>query len=164
MWLRRVFFVWLIPAAFVLPLWLLIGWIAFGANAWALLWVFISMPIVFIGQLVLTLLVRARGTVRATRAVSWTDVGGFGAWHALIIALGVFDSGWWWPVFGVTVAVGIALLWIELWQLWSEARPSRVVLRTSEGVAYIAPADERAEDAAPQRVIIVAETQGPSGS
>ena len=27
MWLRQAFFRWLIPAAFLLPLWLLIGWI-----------------------------------------------------------------------------------------------------------------------------------------
>ena len=30
MWLRQAFFRWLIPAAFLLPLWLLIGWIVFG--------------------------------------------------------------------------------------------------------------------------------------
>ena len=51
MWLRRAFFRWLIPAAFVLPLWLFVGWIVFGANPWALLWVLISAPIVFAGPL-----------------------------------------------------------------------------------------------------------------
>ena len=38
MWLRRAFYQWLLPAALVLPLWLLIGWIAFSASGWALLW------------------------------------------------------------------------------------------------------------------------------
>ncbi len=39
MWLRRAFFGWLIPAAFVLPLWLLVGWGVFDAGGWGLLWV-----------------------------------------------------------------------------------------------------------------------------
>ncbi len=144
MWLRRAFFGWLIPAAFLLPLWLFVGWIVFGASGWGLLWVLVSVPIVFVGQLVLSLLVRARGTVRSSRAVSWTDVAGFGAWHALIIALGFFDPRWWWPVFGITVAVGIALLWVQLWQLWREAKPSNVLHHTAEGVAYIPPPQESA--------------------
>jgi len=139
MWLREAFYRWLIPAAFVLPLWLLIGWIVFGANPWALLWVIVSAPIVLVGQLVLTLLVRARGTVRAERAVSWTDAGVLGAWHVLVIALGVFDARWWWPIFGLTIAVGFAALWVSFWQLWREAKPSPVVLRTAGGVGYIPP-------------------------
>jgi hypothetical protein len=66
MWLRRAFFGWLIPAAFLLPLWLLIGWAVFNAGGWAFLWVlFLAIPGVFLWQLLLTLLVRARGTVRA---------------------------------------------------------------------------------------------------
>ena len=45
MWLRRAFFGWLIPAAFVLPLWLLIGWAVFNAGGWAFLWVlFLAIP------------------------------------------------------------------------------------------------------------------------
>ena len=75
MWLRRAYYGWMIPAAFVLPLWLFVGWIAFNAGAWALLWVLLmAIPSVLIGQLVLTLLVRARPTARSERAVSWWDV------------------------------------------------------------------------------------------
>ena len=33
MWLRRAYYGWMIPAAFVLPLWLFVGWIAFNAVA-----------------------------------------------------------------------------------------------------------------------------------
>ena len=76
MWLRRGFFGWLIPAAFVLPLWLFVGWIASGAGGWAFLWVVLAIPGVFLWQLLLSLLVRARGTVRAHPAVSWWDVAG----------------------------------------------------------------------------------------
>ncbi len=160
MWLRQAFFRWLIPAAFVLPLWLFIGWIVFGASPWALLWVLISAPIVFIGQLVLTLLIRARGTVRTDRAVSGTDAAVVGAWHALIIALGVFDSDWWWPILAVTVAVGVAALWTSLWQLWREAGPRAIVLR--EQGERISPAAFR--DGSSRReadVIIVEERRVP---
>ena len=65
MWLRRAFYGWLIPAAFILPLWLLVGWGVFNAGGWAFLWVlFLAIPGVFLWQLLLTLLVRARGTVQ----------------------------------------------------------------------------------------------------
>ena len=105
MWVRRAFYGWLIPAAFLLPLWLLVGWGVFNAGGWAFLWVlFLAIPSVFIGQLVLTLLVRARGTVRAERAVSWWDVLGFTVWHCLTIALGFFNQAWWAPVMVLTVA------------------------------------------------------------
>ena len=50
----------------------------------------------------------------------------------------------------VTILVGVGLFWLELWQLWSEARPSRIVLRTSEGMAYI-PAQADAPEAAGTR-------------
>ncbi len=160
MWLRQAFFRWLVPAAFVLPLWLFVGWIVFGASPWALLWVLVSAPLVFVGQLVLTLLVRARGTVRADRAVSGTDAAVIGSWHALIVALGVFDSGWWWPVLAVTVAVGGAALWTSLWQLWREARPSAVFARFDGYDARLTgrstPAPE--SDAG---VIVVEETRRP---
>lgn len=165
MWLRRAFFRWLMPAAFVLPVWLLVGWIVFGANPWALLWVFVSAPIVLIGQLILSLLVRARGTVRATRAVSWWDVAGFGAWHLLIIALGVFDASWWWPILGVTVAVGFSLLWLTLWQLWREARPSNLLLHTTDGIAYLpptAPAAQDHGDAVPEVIVITEAERRPT--
>ncbi|MFH8250088.1 MFS transporter permease [Microbacterium sp. B2969] len=139
MWVRRAFFSWMIPAAFLLPLWLLVGWGIFRAGGWAFLWLFISIPVVFIGQLVLTLLVRARGTVRAQRAVSWWDVLGFSAWHLLIISLGFYDPAWWAPALVITIIVGVGLFWLTLWQLWREARPSRMVMYTTEGIAYLPP-------------------------
>jgi hypothetical protein len=163
MWLRRGFFGWMIPAAFLLPLWLLVGWAVFNAGGWAFLWVlFLAIPGVFLWQLLLTLLVRARGTVRAHRAVSWWDVLGFSVWHLLVISLGFFEQAWWAPVMVVTVLVGIALFWLALWQLWSEAKPSRMVLHTVDGVAYLPPASERPEEAVPQEVIIVSEKQRPT--
>ncbi len=162
--LRRAFFVWLIPAAFVLPLWLLIGWITFGASPWALLWVFISAPIVFVWELLLTLLVRARGTVRAERAVSWADVAGFGVWHALVIALGFFNPAWWWPVLAVTIVVGLGLMWLELAQLWREAKPSGLLLRTADGVGYIPPQPASPSTEGPADVFVVTEKARPDAN
>jgi hypothetical protein len=164
MWLRRAFFWWLFPAAVVLPLWLLIGWIIFQPSGWALLWVLlIAMPSVFLGELVLTLLVRARGTVRAERAVSWWDVLGFGVWHILTITVGVFAQAWFWPALVGAVIVGLALFWLSLWQLWREARPRRVVLPSTGGYAYLPPeASARRTAASPQDVIVI--TERSSGS
>jgi len=111
------------PAAVVLPLWLLVGWGIFQAGGWAFLWVlFIAVPSVLIGQIVLTLLVRARPSVRAERAVSWWDVAGFGLWHVLIIAVGRFSETWFGWALGAAIVVALALFWSSLAQLWQEAR------------------------------------------
>jgi len=166
MWLRRAFFGWLIPAAFVLPLWLLIGWSVFDAGGWAFLWVlFIAIPSVFVGQLVFTLLVRARGTVRTGRAVSWGDVLGFTVWHGLTIALGFFAQVGWVPLLVVAIIAGVALFWFLLWELVKEARPGRIVLRTSGGMGYIpprAPGEGRGpRPSADPDVIVVTERPAP---
>lgn len=154
----------MIPAAFLLPLWLLVGWAVTGAGGWAFLWVlFIAIPGVFLWQLLLTLLVRARGTVRAHRAVSWWDVAGFTLWHGLVIALGFFNPTWWVPTLVVAVIAGLGMFWLALWELWSEAKPSRLVLHTTEGLAYIPAAEERPR-ATEQPVIIVSENQRPTAS
>jgi len=157
MWVRRAFYGWLVPAAFLLPLWLLVGWAFFNAGGWAFIWVlFIAIPSVFIGQLVLTLLVRARGTVRAERAVSWWDVLGFTVWHCLTIALGFFNEAWWAPVMVLTIVAGLALFWLELGQLWREAKPANILLRTTEGVGYI-PAQSTPPEQSDREVIVITE-------
>jgi hypothetical protein len=170
MWLRRAFYGWLIPAAFLLPLWLLVGWAVFRAGGWAFLWVlFLAIPAVFIGQLILTLLVRARGTVRAQRAVSWWDVLGFGTWHVLIISLGLFNQAWWATAMITTILVGVGLFWLTLWQLWREAQPSRMVMYTTEGLAYLPPdpvahsasAEGASSTHSPADVFVIAEKRDP---
>jgi hypothetical protein len=158
MWLRRAFYGWLFPAAFLLPLWLFAGWVVFNAGGWALLWMLLlAIPSVFVGQLILTLLVRARGTVRAERAVSWWDVLGFTVWHGLTISLGFYDEGWWASAFVVTIFAAVGLFWLELWQLWREAQPSRIVLRTRENVAYIPPQRPQQEATEPSEVFVLKE-------
>lgn len=161
MWLRRAVFGWLLPAAFVLPLWMLVGWGVFDAGGWAFVWVlFLAIPGVFLWQLILTLLVRARGIVRSARAVSWWDVLGFGVWHALVVSLGFFASSWWAPTLVVTVLAGIGVFWLSLWQLWREARPSSILLRTAEGVGYIPSVPRRPAPSA-HDVVVVTEKRAP---
>lgn len=160
MWLRRAFYHWLLPAAFVLPLWLVIGWGVFQAGGWAFLWLlFIALPSVFIGQLVLTLLVRARGTVRAARAVSWWDVLGFGMWHGLIVAVGFYNPNWFWPVLGLAVAAGLTMFWVSLYQLWREARPTAMVRveTNTQGISYVRPPQPQAPPREKPPVYVVSE-------
>jgi hypothetical protein len=129
MWLRQAFFRWLLPAAFLLPLWLFIGWAVFQGG-WAILWVlFIAIPSVLVGQLLLTLLTRSRPSVRSERAVSWWDVAGFALWHGLTIAVGFFVDGAFGWLLTAAIVVGIGLFWLQFWQLWNEAKGSGVRLR-----------------------------------
>jgi hypothetical protein len=138
-----------------------VGWGVFDAGGWAFLWVlFLAIPSVFVGQLALTLLVRARGTVRAERAVSWWDVLGFTVWHGLTIALGFFGQPWWVPVMILTVLVGLGLVWLELVQLSREARTAAVLMRTVEGIGYI-PAPAPAPRHAPGESDVIVITEKP---
>jgi len=119
--LRRIFSRWLWPAAFALPLWLLIGWGISDAGGWAFLWVlFVALPSVFVVQSLLTLLNRSRPSVRRTGQVSWLDVAGFTVWHVLTIMVGLFNQSW----FGLTLALAIVgalgVSWLQVWQLWRE--------------------------------------------
>lgn len=158
MWLRQAFFRWLFPAAFLLPLWLLIGWGVFQGG-WSILWVLlIAMPSVFLGQLVLTLLTRSRPSVRIERALSWWDVAGFSLWNGLTIAVGFFiDGAFAWLLTGAIIA-GIGLFWLQLWQLWSEARGSGARLRETITWSAIPRADEQAAPSRDREVIVIRET------
>lgn len=124
MFLRRGLFVWLFPAALVLPVWLLIGWGVFTRGGLAFLWVlFVACPSVFLGQILIALLIRARGTVRAARAVSWWDVLGLTVWHGLTIAVGFYADAWFAPVLVGAIIAGFALIWSSMRQLSAETRP-----------------------------------------
>ena len=157
MWLRQAFFRWLLPAAFLLPLWLLIGWGVTGAGGWAFLLLLIAMPSVFIGQLLLTLLVRSRPSVRVARAVSWWDVAGFTVWHGLTIAVGFFPQAWFGLLVTGAIVVGLAMFWLMLWQLWSEAKGSGGGIRYFTTATVDPPAEASPRRAADSEVFIIQE-------
>lgn len=158
MWIRQAFFRWLLPSAFLLPLWLLIGWAVFQGG-WSILWVLlIAMPSVFVGQLLLTLLTRSRPSVRAERAVSWWDVAGFGLWHALTIAVGFFIDGAFGWLLAAAIVVGIALVWLQLWQLWNEARGSGSRIRETISWSMMTPPRAESPQTSVHEVIVVRET------
>lgn len=161
---QRAFFHWLVPGAFLLPLWLLIGWAVTGAGAWALVWVIvIAVPSVFLGQLLLALLVRARGTVRAARAVSWQDIATIGTWNVLTIGVGLFPQGWFWLLLIAAIVMFFVSLGGSLVQLWREAQPRRVVVQhTASGQAYIPPTAPRASTkSSDPDVVIIEEKPAP---
>lgn len=162
--LRRLFFRWMFPAAFVLPLWLFVGWIVFsGGSGWALLWLFVAIPAVFVSQLLLSLLVRARVSVRESRAVSWRDAIGIGLWHLVIVALGLFDSRVFFPLLVLSIAGALVLFWSSLAQVWNEARGAVTVLHATDGTAYVPAPQERAQQRPQPRVdgdvIVVSESR-----
>ena len=116
MLVRRVFLRWLFLAPVVLPLWTVVGWAIFGSGGWSTLGLLITVPAEFLALLVIALLVNARPTVRAERAVSWTDVGVLGAWHALLIASGVYGGTS--VLFGMlALAAAVVAFWVSIWQL-----------------------------------------------
>ncbi|MFF2390455.1 hypothetical protein [Agromyces sp. NPDC058104] len=116
MLIRRLFYRWQFIAIVALPVWLLVGWAIFGSGGWGTLGLVIVVPIAFLTLGVVALLVNARPTVRRERAVSWTDVGVIGAWHAALIATGFYTAGA--AFFGIlAIVAAIAAFWVSLWQL-----------------------------------------------
>ena len=157
MWLRRAFYSWLLPAAFVLPLWLFVGWFVFRAGGWAFIWMlFMAVPSVLIGQLVFALLVRARPSARYQRAVSWWDLTGFGLWHALTIALGFYPEAAFPFLLTAAILVGIAMVWVLLWQLWAEARGNLVAMRA--GVYVTEESHSPSDDLGDLEAIVIEES------
>ena len=156
--LRRVFLHWLFPVAFVLPLWLFVGWIVFsGGTGWALLWLVVAAPAVFVTQTLVALIVRGRGTVRSLRAASWRDVIGIGLWQLVIVALGFYDTRTFFPLLVLSVIGAFLLLWSSLTQMWNEARAGVTLLRTADGTGYIPPTREQPRPRVEGDVIVISE-------
>ncbi|ODT38804.1 MAG: MFS transporter permease [Microbacterium sp. SCN 71-17] len=161
--LRRLFLRWLFPAAFLLPLWLFVGWIVFGGGSgWALLWLLIAAPAVFVTQILVALIVRGRGSVRLERSASWRDVVGVGLWQVVVIALGLYDSRTFFPLLVLSVVGAFVLLWSSLAQMWNEARAGVALLHTSDGTGYIPPTQERPRPQAAGEVIVISEKSASS--
>lgn len=141
MLLRRLFYRWLFLAAVVLPLWLVIGWAVFGAGGWGTLGLVITVPTTFLSVLVIALLVNARPTVRAERAVSWLDIGVLGVWQLAVIGTGFYGATG--AVFGVLAVVGAVIaFWVVIWQLVADG--SRRMRASMEEFERQAAAQQRA--------------------
>lgn len=167
MWFRRAVYRWLFPASVVLPLWLLAGWGVFQAGGWAFLWVlFIAMPSVFLGQLGLALLVRARPSVAESRAVSRWDAAGFVVWHVLVIAVGLYPQSWFALLLVAAIVAALGMFYLVWRQLRAELRSmatsaqgthsgtqSEWIVRGARGSGGSSGAPERPQD--PSRTIIV---------
>ncbi|WP_423918113.1 hypothetical protein ACPEEZ_09770 [Frigoribacterium sp. 2-23] len=146
--LRRVFFRLLWVAAFVLPVWVLVGRAFFGVPlGLQFLGQIVLVPLLFIGQVLVTALILARRSVRQNRAVSWLDASLLTLSWLAQLALGFFivDSSAQTPsasaftaiagagsldlstalfalAVTVTIASGIALIASAAWQWVQEAR------------------------------------------
>ncbi|WP_029144321.1 hypothetical protein [Microbacterium luticocti] len=163
MWVRRGFFAWLLPAAIILPVWLVVGWAIFQAGGWAFLGVILlAAPGVLVAELIIALLIRARPTVRRQRAVSWWDVLGITVWHGLVVAFGCFIQAAFVPILVCALLAFLALFWGALAQLWNEARGSFARMAPGTGPADL-PDDEATRDRARQHaeVIVVHEVGRP---
>ncbi|WP_394552370.1 hypothetical protein ACDF64_16095 [Agromyces sp. MMS24-JH15] len=139
--IRRGFLRWLFPAAVVLPIWLVVGWAVYGSGGWTTLGLLITIPSNFLALLVIALMVQARPSVRAERAVSWLDVGVIGLWHLLIVAAGFYGSSA--VLFGVLALVAaVAAFWTSLWQLVTDgAKRMQATMAEYERLAGQGPAD-----------------------
>ncbi|MBG6212315.1 MAG: MFS transporter [Cryobacterium sp.] len=119
--IRRAFYHWQFIAAGVLPLWLLVGSSIFGSGGWAVLGIFFGAVLIGLGLLLVALVIYARKEVRATRSVSYTDVGVLAFWHALIIAIPFStDAAGWLSV--LVIIGGLFVFWFAIWELFDAAR------------------------------------------
>jgi len=118
---RRIFYYWQFIAVGALPVWLLVGSSIYGAGGWAVLGVTFGAIALGVALLAVALLVYARTEVRQTKTVSWTDVGVFGLWHALVIGV-VFVAAQAPGVWLLALLAGIAAFWFAVWGLFASAR------------------------------------------
>jgi hypothetical protein len=119
--LRRALHRWQPVAVVVLPAWLLVGWALFGTGGWELLLVVIAAGALGVGLLVALGLVRARRSVRESRAVSALDAAVLGVLTLAVIGTGTYSAiSTWCAVVAVLAAVALVALAVR--QLVTEAR------------------------------------------
>lgn len=158
MLLRRIFYRWQVIAAFVLPLWLVVGEAVIGGSAGAALGLLILVPLMGVAMLVVAGLLYARRSVRTRKAVSWPDVAVLGAWHACIIVAGFQGPGA--SAFGALgFILALGAFWLAIWELVREARRRvTAVMDTLTRAAMPRPAGEERQPP----VILVQEHRHPS--
>jgi hypothetical protein len=119
--IRRAFYSVLFPAAVLLPAWLLVGSAVFGGGGWQTLGTLLAGIALFVALAAICGVVFARPGVRASRAVSWIDVGILTVISASAITVG-FDTA---ATTAATVVLIISVIggfWAAVWQFYTEAR------------------------------------------
>ena len=119
--LRRALHRWQPVAVVVLPAWLLVGWAVFGSGGWELLLVIIAAGALGVALLVGLGLVRARRSVRESRAVSPADAVALGALTLAVLGAGTYSVVSTWCAVAAVLAL-VALVVLAVRQLLVETR------------------------------------------
>ncbi len=120
MLLRRAFYFAQVPAAIILPTWILIarGMLADDIG-WEFLVYLIACPILSVAMLAVAGLTLARRSVREQRQVSWIDVALLAGWYLVLAVYGLFAQ----PVLAALIVLGgIAAFWFAIGQLFTDTR------------------------------------------
>lgn len=108
-------------AVVVLPAWLLVGWAAFGSGGWELLLVVIAAGALGLALLVGLGLLRARRSVRGSRALSVADAVALGVLTVAVLGTGTYSVVSTWCAVAAVLAL-VALLVLAVRQLLLETR------------------------------------------
>jgi hypothetical protein len=119
--LRRALHRWQPLAVVVLPAWLLVGWAVFGSGGWELLLVILAAGALGLSLLAGLGLVRARRSVRESRALSVPDAVALGVLTIAVAGTGTYSVVSTWCAVAAVLAL-VALLALAVRQLLAETR------------------------------------------
>jgi hypothetical protein len=120
MWFRRAILKATIPAAIVLPLWILVmqGIVA-GPSAGTYLALVIVCPVLFVAMIVIAVLLRVRKSTRTSGALTWRDATVAVVFWLALVASGLFSF----PALAVLdVVLLVGVFWLSAWELLDESR------------------------------------------
>lgn len=109
------------PAAVVLPVWILVGYGVFGETLWLLPLVIVLAVAAAVSLAGVGMLAKARAGVKSSGALSWPDVALFAAWWVTIAAAG-FASRATGALVLLAAALAVVTFWVVLVELFSDAR------------------------------------------
>lgn len=136
--LRRWFYSWLPWSVVILPVAVFLGWLV-SARGWDLFGIILFPPLTFLVLGGVTLLVRARPSVREARAVTWLDLAVIGGFHLILIALALVGAQLAW-VGGLAILAAITAVWVSIVRLWRDStRRLRGVVEHYERMAQPQP-------------------------
>jgi len=120
MLLRRAYYFAQVPAAVILPTWILVsrGLLADGIG-WKFLVYLIACPLLSVTMLAVAGLTLARRTVRVEKAVSWVDLALLSGWYILLAVYGLYAQP---AIAALILLLGVAAFWLALGQLFTDTR------------------------------------------